>query len=54
VARVVVDEPPYEGTPVGDCVAKRFGTVHVPPFVGDANVAVGKSFELENTLSEHE
>jgi serine/threonine protein kinase len=36
------------GTPVGDCVAAQFRSVHVPPFTGNP-VTVGKAFVIPET-----
>jgi hypothetical protein len=47
VIAVVVDRPPFAGTPVGECVAALFRTVRLPPF-SDAggSIKVGKSFVI--------
>jgi predicted Zn finger-like uncharacterized protein len=45
VSTAVVDQPPFQGTPVGGCVAGKFRGAHVPPF-GGAPVRVGKSFTI--------
>jgi hypothetical protein len=45
VASAVVDASPYEGTRVGECVARRFRLVSVPPF-GGASRMMGKFFNL--------
>jgi hypothetical protein len=37
--------PPFEGTPVGACIAMAFRQARIPPFEGNA-VAVSKSFAL--------
>lgn len=34
----VIVGPPYEGTPVGDCVATRFKFAKVPKFEGNPGV----------------
>jgi hypothetical protein len=41
-----VDKPPYAGTRVGDCVAKRFKKATVPAFQGEP-VTVGKTFKID-------
>jgi hypothetical protein len=40
-----VDQAPYQGTPVGACIAGKFRGIHIPPFAGGA-VGVGKSFTI--------
>lgn len=45
VAASDVDSPPFAGTDVGKCVAKKFARIHIPPFVG-GSVVVGKSFRV--------
>jgi predicted Zn finger-like uncharacterized protein len=45
VSNVVADQPPYQGTAVGGCVAAKFRTARVPAFGGGAQ-RVGKSFSL--------
>jgi hypothetical protein len=45
VSATRVDQPPFAGTPSGDCVAGLFARVHIPPFAG-LPVTVGKSFTL--------
>jgi hypothetical protein len=42
----VVDQPPFAGTPVGACIAKKFKSARVPAFAG-GNVRVGKSFVVD-------
>jgi hypothetical protein len=44
VTDVSVD-PPYGGTPMGDCVANLLRRAAVPPFDGEA-VSVGKTFQI--------
>ncbi|MGO8992200.1 MAG: hypothetical protein ACLQVI_02650 [Polyangiaceae bacterium] len=46
VLLAVIDQPPFMGTAVGECIADKFRGVRVPPFAGPA-VAVGKSFVVE-------
>jgi predicted Zn finger-like uncharacterized protein len=45
VSSAVADTPPYQGTPVGGCVAAKFRAIHIAPFAGDAQGA-GKSFTI--------
>lgn len=45
VDRVVIDGPPFDGTPVGECIIKAFKNVRVPRY-GGGLVTVGKSFTL--------
>jgi hypothetical protein len=40
------DRAPYAKTKVGQCVAKEFRKVRVPPFHGPA-ITVGKNFKIE-------
>jgi hypothetical protein len=35
--------PPFAGTDVGACVARNFGSAHVPAFNG-GRISVGKTF----------
>jgi len=42
---VTINGPPFEGTPVGACVAARFKSVHVPAFSGSP-FSVSKSFTI--------
>lgn len=44
-AQSAVVDPPYQGTPVGGCVAGKFRGARVPAF-GGAPVRVGKSFSI--------
>ncbi len=46
VDHVEVDRPPYQGTPVGACVASKFKLARVPAF-GGAPITVGKSFSID-------
>jgi len=46
VDHVEVDRPPYQGTPVGACVASKFKLARVPAF-GGAPITVGKSFTID-------
>jgi len=39
-------DPPYDGTPTGECVLKLFVQVTVPPFEGEP-VAVAKTFRID-------
>jgi len=41
----VIDGPPFDGTPVGECIIKAFKNVRVPRY-GGGLVTVGKSFTL--------
>jgi hypothetical protein len=43
VSSASVDQPPFQGTPVGACVAHKFGGAHIPVF-GGGPVKVGKTF----------
>ena len=45
VKAAVADSAPYQGTPVGGCVAGKFRGAHIPPFSG-SDQAVGKSFSI--------
>lgn len=45
VKSAVADSAPYQGTPVGGCVAGKFRGAHIPPFSG-GDQAVGKSFSI--------
>jgi hypothetical protein len=45
VSNVVADQPPFQGTAVGGCVAAKFRTARVPAFGGAAQ-KVGKSFSI--------
>ncbi len=45
VQKAEVDQPPYQGTPVGGCIAGKYRGAHVPSF-GGAPVRVGKSFTI--------
>jgi hypothetical protein len=45
VVSAVVDQPPYAGTPTGECIARVFRGVRVPAFSGSV-VKIGKSFSL--------
>lgn len=45
VATAQVDQPPFAGTAVGDCVAARFRGTRVPAFSG-SSVKLGKSFVI--------
>lgn len=45
VSSAVADTPPYQGTPVGGCVAAKFRSVHIPAFSGSP-VGGGKSFTI--------
>jgi hypothetical protein len=45
VTSAVSDQPPYLNTPVGECVAAKFRSVHMTPFAG-APVKVGKAFVI--------
>jgi predicted Zn finger-like uncharacterized protein len=45
VSNVVADQPPYQGTAVGGCVAAKFRSARVPAFGGAAQ-KVGKSFSI--------
>jgi hypothetical protein len=45
VAVSEVDSPPFAGTDVGKCVAKKFARVRVPAFVG-SSVVVGVPFKI--------
>lgn len=45
VKSATVDSSPFEGTPVGGCIAGKFRAAHVPAFSG-GEVKVGKSFTL--------
>jgi hypothetical protein len=42
----VVDKAPYQGTPVGQCVAKKFKKAKVPAFQGQP-ISVGKTFKID-------
>jgi hypothetical protein len=46
VDHVEVDRPPYQGSPVGACVASKFKLARVPAF-GGAPITVGKSFSID-------
>jgi hypothetical protein len=46
VDHVEVDRAPYQGTPVGACVASKFKLARVPAF-GGAPITVGKSFSID-------
>jgi hypothetical protein len=41
--KVVVDQPPFAGTPTGDCLRDHFSSVRIPPFNGSP-VKVGITF----------
>jgi hypothetical protein len=41
-----VDKAPYAGTPVGQCIAKKFKKAKVPAFQGQP-VTVGKTFKID-------
>jgi len=45
VQTAVIDGAPFEGTPVGSCVAGKFRGAHIPAFSGSA-VTAGKSFTI--------
>jgi predicted Zn finger-like uncharacterized protein len=45
VSTVEVDQPPFQGTSVGGCIAGKYRGVKIPPFSGSP-VGVGKSFVL--------
>jgi hypothetical protein len=45
VSSAVADTPPYQGTPVGGCVAAKFRGAKIPAFSGSAQ-GVGKSFTI--------
>jgi serine/threonine-protein kinase len=45
VDRVTVDQPPYQGTAEGACVAEKFRTLRVPPF-DEGPQKVSKAFVL--------
>ncbi len=45
VGKVEADQPPYQGTGVGGCVAAKFRSARVPAFGGSAQ-KVGKSFSI--------
>jgi len=42
----IVDQPPFAGTDVGECISERFMAARVPPFLGNP-VKVGKSFTID-------
>jgi hypothetical protein len=46
VQSVLVDQPPFAGTTVGACVARKFREIHIPEYAGSA-VTVGKSFVVQ-------
>jgi hypothetical protein len=46
VESVVVDQPPYAGTAVGNCVAGKDAAVRIPAFSGHV-IKVGKSFHFD-------
>jgi hypothetical protein len=50
VTRVSIDAP-FAGTPVGDCVRRRFTSIRLQPFSGES-VTVGKSFTIEGFPSQ--
>jgi hypothetical protein len=45
VSNADVDQPPFAGTAVGDCVARKFRQTQIPSFLGGP-VKVGKYFSL--------
>jgi predicted Zn finger-like uncharacterized protein len=45
VSNATADQPPFQGTPVGGCVAGKFRGAHIPAF-GGGPVKVGKSFTI--------
>ncbi|MEO8875901.1 MAG: zinc-ribbon domain-containing protein [Polyangiaceae bacterium] len=45
VKAVDVDQPPFQGSSVGGCVAAKFRSAHIPAFSG-GDVPVGKSFNI--------
>ena len=45
VESAVIEGPPYEGTPVGGCIAGKYRGAHVPAFSGPP-VSVEKSFSI--------
>ena len=45
VQTAVIDGAPFEGTPVGSCVAGKFRGAHIPAFAGSP-VTAGKSFTI--------
>ena len=46
VDHVEVDRPPYQGSPVGACVASKYKLARVPAF-GGTPITVGKSFSID-------
>lgn len=46
VREVVIDSPPFAGTPVGACVAAKLRAIRVAPFAGGP-VRIGKSFVIQ-------
>ena len=50
VTRVSIDAP-FAGTPVGDCVRRRFTSLRLSPFSGES-VTLGKSFQIDGFPSQ--
>lgn len=44
---VRVQDPPFEGTAVGDCIASVFAKARVPPYEGVNKVGVTKTVTIE-------
>jgi hypothetical protein len=46
VQSAVLDQPPFTRTAVGECIARRFRDLHIPPFAGGA-VTIGLASVVE-------